>query len=209
MQTLIVPFSRILICKKITEKINIYKFAENKITPIVDIFTCHNKKTIKLKFKIHEPIIEVQNFHPNFASEINKDSSISVILQPYIRDPRNMILRINAAGAYFISFGQWYWNRADCTFEENNFIKISNRYKKLIKSNSEYWEISVRIHLPMLFEFLNLTKWQYSPGKIIYGNFLKVKKTPVEDSHFGMWNEVECNTFDCYKSNNLGIFILE
>ena len=50
MQTLIVPFSRILICKKITEKINIYKFAENKITPIVDIFACHNKKTIKLSF---------------------------------------------------------------------------------------------------------------------------------------------------------------
>ena len=189
--------------------IKIYRFTENTVTPEVDIFACHNKKTIKFKFRVYEPIIEVQNFYPDFASEINKDSAVGILLQPYEHDPRNLILRVNAAGGYYISFGQWYWNRADCTFEENEFIKISNRYKKLLKANSQYWEIIVKINLPLLFKFINLTEWKYTPGTVMYGNFLKVKKEPIEDSHFGMWNDVKRSSFDCYKSNNLGKFILE
>ncbi len=209
MEILHIPFSRMLFCRKPRAKINTYRFTENTNNPVVDIFACHNKKTIKFRFRVHEYITEVQNFHPDFASEINKDSAVGILLQPYECDPRNLILRVNAAGAYFISFGQWYWNRADCTFEKNRFIKISNKYKKLLKAKSPYWELTVEINLPLLFEFINLRKWEYTPGIVMYGNFLKVKKTPMEDSHFGMWNDVVRSSFDCYKSNKLGKFILE
>lgn len=209
MEVLNIPYNSKLTCRKSLGQINTYRFFENVTGPAVDIFACHNKETLKFKFKVYEPITEVENFRSNFASEINKDSTIGILLQPYVRDPRNFILRVNAAGAYFISFGQWYWNRADCTFEDNKFIDISNQYNKLLKTNSQYWEISVKIHLPLLFEFINFTEWKYSPGIIMGGNFLKVKKIPQNDSHFGMWKEVKRNTFDCYKSNKLGKFILE
>lgn len=209
MKTMNVQFNSDLICKKKPSQISTYRFTENTVGPVVDIYSCHNSKALKFKFIIHEPITEVENFLPNFPNEINKDSTVSILLQPYLRDPRNFILRMNAAGAYFMSFGQWYWNRADCTFEENKFIKITNNYDQLILNHSSFWEISVEISFPLLFRFINLTDWKYTPGMSMRGNFLKIKKTPIDNSHFGMWNEVERNTFDCYKSTNLGEFILE
>ena len=209
MKVLNIPYESNLICKQIQTYINTYKFTEESTGPNVDIYSCHDSEKLKFKFTIHEPICEVKNFHPNFPEEINKDSTVGIILQPYLPDPRNMILRINAEGAYFMSFGQWYWNRANCTFERNDFIKITNNYDQLILKHSPFWEISVEISLPLLFRFINLTDWKYTHGMSMRGNFLKIKKTPSDNSHFGMWNEVERNTFDCYKSTNLGEFILE
>lgn len=209
METLNIPFDSELVCGQALSQITKYKFTENATGPIVDIYSCHNKEILKFRFKIHEPITEVKNFHPNFPNEINRDSTIGLLLQPYLRDPRNFILRMNAAGAYFISFGQWYWTRADCTFEKNEFIKITHQYNNLLQEKSKFWEVAVEISLPLLFKFLNLTEWRYSSGTVMRGNFLKIKKTPIENSHFGMWNEVERNTYDCYDSNYFGEFILE
>ena len=209
MEVLHIPYSPKLYCRKHCGQISVYKFNHNTAGPTVDIFACHNRETLKFKFRICEPIIKVKNLKPDFAQEINKDSTVGILLQPYVNDPRNMMLRVNAAGAYYISFGEWYWNRADCTFEDNRFIEILNCYKKLLKSNSPFWEISIKIHLPLLFEFINLKEWEYSPGAVMNGNFLKVNNLPKSDCHFGMWNEVKRNIFDCYKSRTLGKFILE
>ena len=171
MKVLNIPYESNLICKQIQTYINTYKFTEESTGPNVDIYSCHDSEKLKFKFTIHEPICEVKNFHPNFPEEINKDSTVGIILQPYLPDPRNMILRINAAGAYFMSFGQWYWNRANCTFERNDFIKITNNYDQLILKHSPFWEISVEIPLPLLFRFINLTDWKYTHGMSMRGNF--------------------------------------
>jgi hypothetical protein len=209
MEVLKIPYSKRLSCKKPLCQINVYKFSENDIGPNVDIYSCHNRDTIKFKFKVFEPIIEVQNFYPNFASEINKDSTVGILLQPYNQDPKNLLLRVNAVGAYYLSFGQWYWNRADCTFEDNEFLRISNNYQKTIDKKLKNWEITIEIDLPKLFKFINVTEWKYTPKTVMYGNFLKVSNFPKSDAHFGMWSKVERNLFDCYKSDKLGQFILE
>ena len=209
METLRIPYSKRLSCKKALCQINAYRFTENITGPNVDIYACHNKRILKFRFVVFESIPEVKNFSPDFASEINKDSTVGILLQPYNQDPKNLLLRVNAVGAYYISFGQWYWNRADCTFEEIKFLQCSHYFKKKFENQSENWEISIEIDLHELFKFINLIDWVYTPGTVMYGNFLKVKNQPEKEAHFGMWNVVERSIFDCYKSNNLGKFILE
>lgn len=209
MKTLNIPYDRELTCVSLPCRIDTYRFTENTGGPLVNIYSCHNKEKLKFKFRVYEPVTEVKSLYPDFPREINKDSTVSLLLQPYVKDPRNLILRMNAAGAYFISFGQWYWNRADCTFEKNEFLKVTSDYCNLLKGSSTFWEVTAEIDLALLFGFLGVTEWKYSPDTPMRGNFLKIKKTPEKDAHFGMWNEVTQNTYHCYKSELLGEFILE
>jgi len=199
MKNVNIPFSEQLIfSNECSLKIENYKWVNNNYKPVVDVFLCHNNKTLKVKFIAFENEISFKEKNDN--GRIWCDSCVEFFIKPFEDDLRYINFEINPIGSMIMSIGENGENRNPLVFQYKNELNLKTQIEK------NYWFSEFEIPFSMLKEIYN--KSTSTQIKKLQGNFYKCGDE-TKEPHYGMWKNIDEKEPNFHLSKYFGELILE
>lgn len=195
MNTVEIMFSENLtFSKNSTLKINNYKWMDNGYKPDVEVFLCHDNKSIKVKFISFESNITINESNDN--GRIWCDSCVELFLQPFDNDARYINFEINPIGAMIMSIGQDRYSRETLVYKYKDGLNLKTEIYK------DKWVVEITIDFASLNQIYD-TNQKIKPR----ANFYKCGDETLQP-HYGMWNDITLDKPDFHQPGYFGVLVL-